>query len=142
MSNSTMVLFTNFSDEDFSHAHGGMMHSFKAGQEVYLEEEKAHHFAKHLIDRELNKLSEEKNEEIRKKATNLWEANGHYVDLTKNEQMRKEMMKKCLSDISSEDVDEDMPVDVQVKNKNMKSEKTKRASVKKEEQEFAELKEV
>jgi len=48
--------FKNFSNEDFAHTFDSIPLTFKAGQEIYLEDFKAYHFAKHLVDREMNKL--------------------------------------------------------------------------------------
>lgn len=48
--------FKNFSDEDFTWKFDGVPFEFKAGQEIFLEDYKADHFAKHLVDREINKL--------------------------------------------------------------------------------------
>lgn len=50
-----MVQFTNFSNEDFSHQWDSVPYQFRAGQTIYIEDWKAAHFAKHLIDRELIK---------------------------------------------------------------------------------------
>lgn len=47
--------FRNFSKEDFSWKFNGDVFTFPAGQDIYLEGDKADHFAKHLIDRELNR---------------------------------------------------------------------------------------
>lgn len=49
--------FRNFTSEDFTWKFGGMAYTFKAGQTMFLEDYKADHFAKHLVDRELNKLN-------------------------------------------------------------------------------------
>ena len=46
----------NFTNEDFTWKYGGVSHTFKAGQEIYLEDFKAAHFTKHLVDKELNRL--------------------------------------------------------------------------------------
>lgn len=51
------VKFKNFTDEDFTWKWNGVDHAFKAGTEIYLEQDKAEHFAKHLVDHELNKLN-------------------------------------------------------------------------------------
>lgn len=48
--------FKNWTDEDFAWKHDGVLFEFKAGQEIFLEDYKADHFAKHLVDREINKL--------------------------------------------------------------------------------------
>ena len=50
------VKFRNFTDEDFVWKYDGVPFEFKAGQEIFLEDYKAEHFAKHLVDREINKL--------------------------------------------------------------------------------------
>lgn len=47
--------FRNFSDEDFTWKWDGVSYTFPAGQETYLEDYKADHFAKHLVDREMGK---------------------------------------------------------------------------------------
>ena len=47
------IKFKNFTDRDFSWKYDGIEYNFPAGQETYLEDFKAKHFAKHLIDREL-----------------------------------------------------------------------------------------
>jgi porphobilinogen deaminase len=49
------VKFCNFTDEDFTWKFDGIVYTFAAGQTIFLEDFKADHFAKHLIDRELNK---------------------------------------------------------------------------------------
>ena len=51
------VKFRNFTDRDFSWSYDGVGYNFKAGSEVYMEDYKAEHFAKHLIDRELTLMS-------------------------------------------------------------------------------------
>ena len=48
--------FYNFSDEDFTHTFDSIPYTFKAKTSMYMEDYKAYHFAKHLVDRELNKL--------------------------------------------------------------------------------------
>lgn len=50
------IKFKNFTDEDFTWKFDGVPYTFKAGMEMYLEDFKAYHFTKHLVDRELNKL--------------------------------------------------------------------------------------
>lgn len=49
------VNFYNFSDEDFSYTWDRDVFDFPAGETVKLQEYLAKHFAKHLVDRELNK---------------------------------------------------------------------------------------
>ena len=57
------IKFKNFTGEDFSWKFDGIEYNFKAGQEVYMEEFKARFFAKHLIDRELNRLGKLTNDQ-------------------------------------------------------------------------------
>lgn len=47
------IQFKNFSDKDFTWKYDGIPYTFKAGTQTYMEDFKAQHFAKHLIDREL-----------------------------------------------------------------------------------------
>ena len=51
------IQFKNWTTEDFTWKFDGIPYTFKAGQTIYLEDFKANHFAKHLVDREMNKLS-------------------------------------------------------------------------------------
>ena len=48
--------FKNFTDEDFTWSFDSVPHTFKAGETMFLESFKAAHFAKHLVDRELNRM--------------------------------------------------------------------------------------
>jgi len=50
--------FKNFSNEDFTWKYDGVPFTFKVGEEMYLEDFKADHFAKHLVDREMNRAQE------------------------------------------------------------------------------------
>lgn len=52
---SKAVQFRNFSDEAFSWQFDKVTYTFPANQTIYLEDYKAFHFAKHLVDRELQK---------------------------------------------------------------------------------------
>lgn len=79
----TAVLFKNFSDEDFAGKWDGISYPFKAGQEVYLEAFKAKHFCKHLVDREIQKLTK-------------LDATGKKVYRTVNDPMRRELEAKAL----------------------------------------------
>lgn len=56
--------FTNFSTESFSCKYDGMVYTFNSGETMFLEDFKAHHFAKHLIDRELTRLSIDTNNQV------------------------------------------------------------------------------
>lgn len=49
------IKFKNFTNEDFEWKYDGIPYNFPAGSEMFLEDYKAHHFAKHLVDREMNK---------------------------------------------------------------------------------------
>lgn len=82
------ILFLNYTNEDFSHAWNGVGYTFKAGTSMYLEPWMAEHFAKHLIDREINKMNVgvKPDKEIR-------------LD---NQMLRKELMDKCIKIVSVE----------------------------------------
>lgn len=62
------VIFKNFTNEDFVGHWDGVEYTFKAGQETYIELWKAMHFAKHLIDRELNKKNVLTNDKMARQA--------------------------------------------------------------------------
>lgn len=49
------VVFKNFTDEEFVCSWDSVPYRFPAGKEMYVEDWKAAHFAKHLVDRVLNK---------------------------------------------------------------------------------------
>ena len=49
------VRFCNFSDEKFTCSWDSVEYTFQPKQEMFVEEYLAHHFAKHLINRELDK---------------------------------------------------------------------------------------
>lgn len=51
------IQFCNYTKEDFTWKYDGIPYTFKAGTTMFLEDFKASHFAKHLIDRELNKAN-------------------------------------------------------------------------------------
>ena len=53
------IKFKNFTDRDFTWKYDGLPYTFKAGQEMYLEDFKANHFAKHLVNQELNRLEKD-----------------------------------------------------------------------------------
>ena len=53
--------FKNWSKESFTWKYNGVPHTFPAGMEIFLESPKADHFAKHLTDRELNRLQKPTN---------------------------------------------------------------------------------
>jgi hypothetical protein len=50
------MLFKNWSDEDFSYPFDKCLYEFKAGTSTMLPSHLAEHFAKHLVDREMNKM--------------------------------------------------------------------------------------
>ena len=56
MEKAKAILFINWTGEEFSYPWGGVEYTFKPGIPMYLEEGLAVHFAKHLANREINKL--------------------------------------------------------------------------------------
>jgi hypothetical protein len=77
------ILFTNWTDEDFSWKWDGVIYEFPAKQSIHLPEYQAEHFSKHLVDREMNKLK-----------------------IRVNDPIREELKKKCFSGESMEAQDE------------------------------------
>jgi len=57
--------FHNFTTADFTWKWDGVPYTFKAGVTMFLEDYKADHFAKHLIDRELNEMGQPTNSPLR-----------------------------------------------------------------------------
>jgi hypothetical protein len=49
------ILFTNWTKEDFTCSWDGVEYDFPAGHSMYLQDYLAHHFAKHLAQRECNR---------------------------------------------------------------------------------------
>lgn len=49
------VVFKNFTDEEFVCSWDGTPYRFAPGKEMYVEDWKAEHFAKHLVDRVMHK---------------------------------------------------------------------------------------
>lgn len=60
-----VVMFVNFSDEDFICSWDGALETFKAGEVQYLPKFKFDRYAKHLVDREMNKASVPTNNHLR-----------------------------------------------------------------------------
>jgi len=55
------VLFTNFTNEDFTGYWNGKGKTIKAGESLYMPEYLGEHFAKHLVNRELLSVDEHGN---------------------------------------------------------------------------------
>lgn len=49
------VVFKNFTDQEFVCSWDGTPYRFAPGKEMYMEDWKAEHFAKHLVDRVMHK---------------------------------------------------------------------------------------
>lgn len=93
-----MVQFTNPFDKDFSWTWDSDPYTFPAGQTVYMEDWKAVHFAKHLVDRELLQ-------------------NGLMV----NHQSRVELERKCLQMEGTKEVEEGR-ISMEIENSNREAE--------------------
>ena len=105
------IKFRNWSEESFTWKANGVPHTFPAGMEIFLEAPKAKLFAKHLTDRELNRMN---------KPT--------------NSPMRSELEAKCFP--TDEVISESEALNIREEEKSRK--KVKKVVVK--EEEFAELK--
>lgn len=118
-----IVLFKNWTKEDFTHTWNKEPHTFKAGESKHMEDWKAEHFAGHLADRELTKAK-----------------------LVTTDPSKKEMIKKALS--GAEEVSKEKIVS-ELAEKNTEKEEQKQETKEeqkeetkqepKEEQEFPDL---
>ena len=73
------VLFTNFSNDVFTHEWDKQQYTFQPGQTIYLQDYLARHFAKHLIDREINRIDRNTSDIL----------------------LREQMMKRCVAGTST-----------------------------------------
>lgn len=74
------VVFKNFTDEEFVCSWDGTPYRFAPGKEMYVEDWKAEHFAKHLVDRVMHKMGEKMGKEI----------------ITSNMESRRPLLEKAL----------------------------------------------
>lgn len=110
--------FCNFSDEPFVGKFDGMEHpAIAPGESIYLEDFKAELFAKHLIDREINRMSDE-----RMKA-------GKEALRTDDKVLRAELLSKCFPSAPVEPIEA-----IQIEEKKKRAPKAKKV-----EEEFEEL---
>ena len=107
----TAKKFKNFTDKDFTYSFDSVPYTFKAGQEIFLEDYKADHFAKHLVDREMNKLGQ----------------------ITSNQKQREALLVQCFP------TDEAVSVAEALNIEETKKEKGKKGKKKVEETEFPDL---
>lgn len=59
------VIFTNWTQEDFSWTWNSVPYKFRAGTSIFLEDYLANHFAKHLVDRELFRAEKQTTDQSR-----------------------------------------------------------------------------
>ena len=116
------VVFKNFTDKEFVCSWDGVPYRFAPGKEMYVEDWKARHFAKHLVDGIMHKR-------------NL---------ITTNMKEREPLLKRALPDeqvaISAEEaLDVNAREEVEEKVKEIKKKKTSKKVV--NEEEFSGLKE-
>ncbi len=52
---SVAIQFVNWTDQDFTHKWDNVDYTFKAGESQLIQDYLAHHFAKHLAQREINR---------------------------------------------------------------------------------------
>jgi hypothetical protein len=117
------VLFVNFSDEAFTGMWDSQSYPFAPGQTMYMEDWKARHFAKHLVNRELLKDGQETH-------TSPKEKNGVIDDV-----LFMELFNKAVIDSEPEEVPESM-IETEVINKNAKAKKAVKKSKPEPEAEF------
>lgn len=89
-------LFVNWTKEDFIGYWDSVPYRIKSGAQIYLEDWKADHFAKHLVDLELHRQ-------------------GKQV----NDPRREELVAKCFGVVEEVEELEDLPEEVKILNKNV-----------------------
>ncbi len=109
------ILFRNWTTEDFTHTWNSVEYDFPAGSDTRLEESLANHFAKHLTDRELLKVTQMKD--------------GKEEQLPVDHFTRPTYLKKCFPE--SEAIEARNEVDLQIKMDNPES-KPKKQKVEEE----------
>lgn len=107
-------VFVNFSEEAFVGVYGGVEYPFQSGESMMLQDYLADHFAKHLVDRELQKQ-------------------GKLV----NDSSRPELLKKCFGERTLSEVSEEK-LEAELLNEKVEIKK-KAGRPKKVEEEFPEL---
>ena len=90
-----MVLFTNFSDQPFTWFWDSIPQTFEAGGSEFMEMWRARHFAKHLINREMQRQDVKYTPEERKFKTHLI--------LDEDSLLRVELVKRCISQVPESD---------------------------------------
>lgn len=90
------VLFYNWTEKEFTHTWDKVEYTFPAGQKMYIQDYLANHFAKHLVDRELNEMK-----------------------LPTNHHSRAELLKKCFGE---EQIESQSPVELETQLLNVKEE--------------------
>ena len=115
------VLFKNFTNEEFVCSWDGVPYRFAAGKEMYVEDWKATHFAKHLVDRVMHKKN--------MITTNMMERNKFLAQALPTE----------VAITPEEALDTNMRAEIAEKTAEIKEKKTKSSKIVVEE-EFADLK--
>jgi hypothetical protein len=109
------ILFKNFTDQEFVCSWDSVPYRFPAGKEMYVEDWKAQHFAKHLVDRVMNQKGM----------------------ITTNMNERTPLLKLAMPD--EEAITNDEAIDIEAR-KEVAEKKTVKKTEKKVEEEFAGLK--
>lgn len=102
----TEIIFTNFTSKDFEGQWNKKIYVLKAGRQYYLALYLAEHFAKHLVDRELNDMAQAEIKSIRAIDPRIdqREVERREQAILSNPVLRQELMDKCVGT-------EDKPVD-------------------------------
>lgn len=88
------VKFYNFSDEDFEWTWDSVPYNFKAKETMMMEDWKARHFAKHLVDREMNKLKIATNHFSRPTYLKKCLIDGEAVEAVSDEKLKFDLAKQ------------------------------------------------
>lgn len=93
------IVFTNFSEEEFEGRWNKKIWRLKAGRSYYLPFYLAEHFAKHLVNRELNKRATKEIADLRKAEPRIdsKEVDRREQSIIGNLNLRQELMDKCVT---------------------------------------------
>jgi len=105
------VLFTNWTDEDFSYNYGGETYIFKAKQSRLMDSYKSEHFADHLAVREMNKLEKSWVRKDNRFMALVQNALGEVVETSSPEKLKDEILNAETKEPSKDALNSETPPD-------------------------------
>ena len=105
------IVFTNFTQEDYEGMWNKKVYRMKAGRSYYLPFYLAEHFAQGLVDREMNKRGVEERTKY-PQITDLKQIEVLETKILKNNNLRQELMDKCVKLFEPKELDFIVPKEV------------------------------